>query len=81
LKFRLVEQLKERLSQEYPVITVDGVRVIFPQGWGLFRASNTQPAIVSRCEAQSEADLAAYLAILNEVYQTLCPGENIDWVF
>ncbi len=81
LKFRLVEQLKERLSQEYPVITVDGVRVIFPQGWGLFRASNTQPAIVSRCEAQSEAELAAYLAILNEVYQTLCPGENIDWVF
>lgn len=81
LKFRLVEQLKDRLSQEYPVITVDGVRVLFPKGWGLFRASNTQPAIVTRCEAQSETLLAEYLAKLNEVYQTLCPGENIDWVF
>jgi len=37
---------------------VDGVRVILPDGWGLARASNTQPALVLRFEAQSEAALA-----------------------
>jgi len=36
---------------------VDGARVLFPDGWGLIRASNTQPAIVLRAEAKSEEGL------------------------
>lgn len=39
------------------VITIDGLRVIFPNGWGLIRASNTQPALVARAEADTEAHL------------------------
>jgi phosphomannomutase/phosphoglucomutase len=53
VKFRVVEQVKRELAQKHRVVDVDGVRVIFPDGWGLVRASNTQPALVLRFEAQS----------------------------
>jgi phosphomannomutase/phosphoglucomutase len=39
------------------VIDIDGVRILFDDGWGLVRASNTQPALVLRFEAMSEARL------------------------
>jgi phosphomannomutase/phosphoglucomutase len=46
------------------VVDVDGVRASFSGGWGLVRASNTQPALVMRCEAASEARLAEIRAIV-----------------
>ncbi len=46
------------------VITIDGVRAKFADGWGLVRASNTQPALVMRCEAATEARLAAIVATI-----------------
>jgi phosphomannomutase/phosphoglucomutase len=54
IKFKVVETVKEALRKEYPVIDVDGVRVKFGDGWGLVRASNTQPALVLRFEARTE---------------------------
>ncbi|MCF8034407.1 MAG: phosphomannomutase/phosphoglucomutase [Desulfarculaceae bacterium] len=57
IKFKVVDEVKAKLSPDYEVIDVDGVRVNFPDGWGLVRASNTQPALVLRFEAQSEARL------------------------
>jgi len=56
-KFSLVDRLRERFSKEYSVIDVDGVRIVFEDGWGLVRASNTQPALVLRFEAQSKERL------------------------
>jgi phosphomannomutase/phosphoglucomutase len=50
-KFHVVERVKEIFRQTHPIIDVDGVRVLFPDGWGLVRASNTQPVIVMRFEA------------------------------
>jgi phosphomannomutase/phosphoglucomutase len=41
------------LQKRFPIIDVDGVRFLHPGGWGLVRASNTQPALVLRCEAAS----------------------------
>jgi len=52
-KFELVEKVKESFRKEYPIVDVDGVRVLFADGWGLVRASNTQPALVLRFEARS----------------------------
>jgi phosphomannomutase/phosphoglucomutase len=46
------------------VIDIDGVRASFDGGWGLVRASNTQPALVMRCEAVDAARLAAIRAIV-----------------
>ncbi len=54
VKFRVVETVREALRKDYPVIDVDGVRVKFEDGWGLVRASNTQPALVLRFEALTE---------------------------
>jgi phosphomannomutase/phosphoglucomutase len=57
IKFKVVEKVKEELKKEYPVIDVDGVRVKFEDGWGLVRASNTQPVLVLRFEALTEKRL------------------------
>jgi len=53
VKFKIVEELKKELQPLYPLIDIDGVRVIFPQGWALVRASNTQAVLVLRFEADS----------------------------
>jgi phosphomannomutase/phosphoglucomutase len=58
LKFDLVRRAVEHFRARYEVIDVDGVRVLFGDGWGLIRASNTQPIIVTRFEARTEARLA-----------------------
>lgn len=57
IKFALVEEAKKELSKGNQAVGIDGVRVEFPDGWGLIRASNTQPALVLRFEAQSEERL------------------------
>ncbi|HEY3278920.1 MAG TPA: phosphomannomutase/phosphoglucomutase [Gemmatimonadales bacterium] len=61
-KFDVVERAARHFAARYPVFTLDGVRITFPEGWGLLRASNTQPVLVMRFEAQSAAALAAYRA-------------------
>ncbi|MCS6879966.1 MAG: phosphomannomutase/phosphoglucomutase [Oscillochloridaceae bacterium] len=53
LKFQAIEYVRERFSATYQVIDVDGVRVDFGDGWGLLRASNTEPALTNRFEAQT----------------------------
>ncbi len=55
IKFKVVELVKADLAAKFEVIDVDGVRVTFDDGWGLVRASNTQPVLVERFEATSEA--------------------------
>lgn len=55
-KFEVAEKMKEAFK-DYPVVDIDGVRINFPEGWGLLRASNTQPALVMRFEARDAASL------------------------
>jgi phosphomannomutase/phosphoglucomutase len=57
IKFEVVDRVKEAFAGKYDVVDVDGVRVTFKDGWGLVRASNTQPALVLRFEAESQARL------------------------
>ena len=57
VKFGLVQKATAFFRQKYNVIDIDGARVIFDDGWGLVRASNTQPALVLRFEALSEKRL------------------------
>lgn len=58
-KFGLVDQAVRHFRSKHDVIDVDGVRVLFGDGWGLIRASNTQPVLVARYEASSPQRLAA----------------------
>ncbi len=63
-KFELVRRAQAFFSARYQAVTVDGVRVVFPDGWGLVRASNTQPILVLRFEATTEARLAEIRALV-----------------
>ena len=56
----MVERAAEYFAARYRVNTIDGARIAFPDGWGLIRASNTQPVLVLRFEATSEAALERY---------------------
>jgi phosphomannomutase / phosphoglucomutase len=54
-----VARAVEHFSSEHQVIDVDGARVLFGDGWGLLRASNTEPVIVGRFEARTPERLQA----------------------
>ena len=64
VKFGVVERVKEAaLAEKLNTITVDGVRIIYKDGWGLVRVSNTQPVLVARCEEMCIRDrLSTHLA-------------------
>jgi phosphomannomutase / phosphoglucomutase len=68
-KFRVVDKVGEIVRRRHQVVDVDGVRVPFAQGWGLVRASNTQPVLVMRFEAASEKLLKAYRAEMEEIVE------------
>ena len=57
-KFGIVADAVKHFSRDHEVIEVDGARVLFGDGWGLIRASNTQPVLVVRFEARSAERLA-----------------------
>jgi phosphomannomutase / phosphoglucomutase len=59
-KFDVVARVAAHFKATHPVIDVDGVRVLFEHGWGLLRASNTQPVLVMRFEAATAQLLEAY---------------------
>ena len=60
LKFAVAEKAADFFGAKYRVNTIDGVRIAFPEGWGLLRASNTQPVLVMRFEATSATALQQY---------------------
>ena len=68
MKFAIVDAAVKHFRATHDVIDVDGVRVLFGDGWGLIRASNTQPVLVMRFEARTQERLAAIR------------GEMEDWL-
>jgi phosphomannomutase/phosphoglucomutase len=63
-KFIIADKATEYFRQHYDVIDIDGARLRFAEGWGLIRASNTQPALVLRFEAQTAAKLNEYRTLI-----------------
>ncbi len=81
IKFKVVGKAQEIFSQgnglpQKPkeVITVDGVRAIFDKGWGLIRASNTQPVLVMRFEAKDPASLESIQSMMEQEVRTIISG-------
>ena len=71
-KFEIVKRATEVLRKTgFPIIDVDGVRVTFPDGWGLIRASNTQPLLVLRFEGPTEARLKEIQKLIETTVQTV----------
>jgi phosphomannomutase/phosphoglucomutase len=81
LKFKVVERAKDVFSRaeglpQKPreVITVDGIRAVFEKGWGLIRASNTQPVLVMRFEANDPTTLESIKTMMEEVVNKILSG-------
>ena len=77
-KFKIIEDLKNELEnppEGFPkikdIITVDGIRVIFEHGWGLVRASNTTPKLVTRFEADTKENVKIYEDVLLNLFETI----------
>jgi len=66
-KFEVVKKVTDYFRERYNVIDIDGVRVLFDDGWGLVRASNTQPVLVLRFEAMSEQRLGEIRELVESV--------------
>ena len=70
VKFAVADRVRDHFrTSGLDIIDVDGVRVKFARGWGLLRASNTQPVLVMRFEAQTRAELAEYQATVEGAVQ------------
>ena len=81
IKFKVVDKAKELFIQgngmplkPREVITVDGVRAVFDKGWGLIRASNTQPVLVMRFEANDPASLESIRTMMEQKVQAIISG-------
>jgi phosphomannomutase/phosphoglucomutase len=70
-KFDVVRKAADYFRRNYDTVEIDGARVAFPGGWGLVRASNTQPALVMRFEARDEQTLAEIRSIFESKLKEL----------
>jgi phosphomannomutase/phosphoglucomutase len=77
IKFAVVERVAEHFRKSHQVVDVDGVRVIFPHGWGLVRASNTQPVLVERFEAENKDLLERYRDQVEQALQQAKEGVGV----
>jgi phosphomannomutase/phosphoglucomutase len=73
-KFAIVERAVKEFARDHEVIDVDGARVMFEGGWGLLRASNTQPVLVLRYEARTAAQLERIRATMENWLR----GQGVD---
>ena len=74
IKFRVVDAAKKEFAKKYALEGEDGARLVFPDGWALVRASNTQPALVMRFEAESEERLAELRRLVEEPVARIIAG-------
>jgi phosphomannomutase/phosphoglucomutase len=70
-KFEIVRKAADYFRSHYDVTEIDGARVNLPGGWGLVRASNTQPALVMRFEARDEKTLGEIRALFENKLKEL----------
>ena len=63
-KFAIVDEAVKHFSRDHEVVGVDGARVLFGEGWGLIRASNTQPVLVARFEAKTAEQLTRIRTVM-----------------
>jgi phosphomannomutase/phosphoglucomutase len=79
-KFAAVGRIRDKALEEYEGLSLDGVRIFYPGGWGLIRASNTQPVVTARCEGRDRASLAF---IMDDVKKRIAAEglPDFDWTF
>ena len=81
-KKKVIDVLIDRFRRKgYEIIDVDGLRVEFTDGWGLVRASNTQPVLVARCEGRTPEALKSIARELKEALSQIGEVEEFEWQF
>ncbi|MBD9427061.1 phosphomannomutase/phosphoglucomutase [Pseudomonas sp. PDM15] len=79
-KFRLIDRLqRDGVWGEANLTTLDGVRVDYPKGWGLVRASNTTPVLVLRFEAETEEELSRIKEVFRAQLYVVAPDLNLPF--
>ena len=80
IKFEIAERIKNKVQTKHKISDIDGIRILYPDGWGLIRASNTQPVMVIRCEGKTKEALER---IMNEVKEILLAEglPDFQWTF
>ncbi|MBP8591468.1 phosphomannomutase/phosphoglucomutase [Candidatus Shapirobacteria bacterium] len=79
-KYELIAEIGQSIEKKYPrakILTIDGIRFSFPNGWGLIRASNTEPLLSGRAEGKTPQDLEKIRAIINEELAKAGVGEGV----
>ena len=69
IKFQVVKKVKDYFKKDYKIIDIDGVRVQFDNGWGLVRASNTQPILVLRFESLTKKGLDSIQSFVEKIVE------------
>jgi len=83
VKFQIIQEITDILAKDHEVFTLDGVRAKFDGGWGLVRASNTQPAITLRFEAYTRPQIVEYMQtfkVLLDKHPEVDQGKLIDQI-
>lgn len=78
LKQTVIDGVGQALAGKGEIITVDGIRVQFERGWGLLRASNTEPVLSLRFEGETEADAVAYRQLFADALRQFSQVEPIE---
>lgn len=78
-KFEIVDALTREFRSRYQVIDVDGARIVFPHGWALVRASNTQPVLVVRAEGTTPEALERAKGVLGEALRRHPEIAPVSW--
>jgi phosphomannomutase/phosphoglucomutase len=77
-KFKIVQELKSYFKERYETIDIDGIRILFEDGWALIRASNTQPILVLRFEAKTEQRMEEIKKIVRDKL-SVYPSVTVDF--
>ncbi len=77
-KFKIVKQMTEHFREKYDVVDIDGVRINLDDGWALIRASNTQPVLVLRFEANTQERLKEIVALVQKPLKQFAPDVKFD---
>jgi phosphomannomutase/phosphoglucomutase len=78
-KFEVVAALTDEFRGRYDVIDVDGARIVFPDGWALVRASNTQPVLVTRAEGSTPDALARAKRVVTDALRRYPEVGPVSW--
>lgn len=79
-KFAVIDRIREKALKTYEGLTLDGIRIFYPGGWGLIRASNTQPVITTRCEGKDRKTLKFIMEDVKK--RILAEGlPDFEWTF